>query len=152
MSGFEIRAVSRQHTAVVRRRCAPDGISTAMGEGFGAVFAAVGKAGATPAGPVFSRYFSFGPEAVEFECGVVLTAPFVGDGEVQAGELGGGEAAVGMHVGPYDTLHETYSAMQAWMAEQGKRPASSMWEVYLSDPEQEPDPTKWLTEVYWPVW
>ena len=83
---------------------------------------------------------------------MAVTAPFTGDGEVAAGELGGGEAAVGMHVGPYDTLHETYSAMQAWIVSQGRRPSSSMWEVYLTDPEQEPDPAKWQTEVYWPVW
>jgi AraC family transcriptional regulator len=152
MPDFEIRHVPHQDTAVVRRRCAPDAISAAMGEGFGAVFAAIGRAGATPAGPVFARYFSFGPDAVDFECGAVVTAPFSGDGDVQPGELGGSEAALGMHVGPYDTLHETYSALQAWMTAQGRRPASSMWEVYLTDPQQEPDPAKWRTEIYWPVW
>jgi effector-binding domain-containing protein len=34
---------------------------------------------------------------------------------------------------------------------QGRRPASTMWEVYLTDPEEEPDPARWRTEVYWPV-
>jgi effector-binding domain-containing protein len=57
-----------------------------------------------------------------------------------------------MHVGPYDTLHETYSAMQAWIVSQERRPSSFMWEVYLTDPEQEPDPARWQTEIYWPVW
>ena len=152
MPRFEIRSIPRQHTAVVKRTCQPDGISTAMGEGFQEVFAALGRAAVTPAGPVFARYFTFGPEAIEFECGAIVAAPFNGDGEVQPGELGGGDAVVGIHVGPYDTLHETYSAMQAWMTEQGKRPASSMWEVYLTDPEQEPDPSRWQTEIFWPVW
>jgi hypothetical protein len=26
-----------------------------------------------------------------------------------------------------------------------------MWEYYLSDPEQEPDPAKWQTRVIWPL-
>ena len=151
MRQFEIREVPHQHTAVVHLHCRPEAISAAMGESFGKVFAAIGKAGAIPAGPVFARYFDFGREDVDFECGAVVAAPLPGDGEVQAGELGGGEAAVGVHTGPYDTLHETYSAMRAWIAGQGRAPSTVMWEVYLSDPEHEPDPSKWQTEVYWPV-
>jgi effector-binding domain-containing protein len=152
MPAFEIRPVPRQDTAVIHLRCRPDAISATMGEAFGKVFAAIGQAGATPAGPVFSRYFEFGAGAVDFEVGAAVTAPFTGEGEVHAGELGGGDAAVGLHVGPYDTLPETYSAMQAWIVSQGRRPASSMWEVYLTDPQQAPDPATWQTEVYWPVW
>jgi len=26
-----------------------------------------------------------------------------------------------------------------------------MWEVYESDPDQEPDPAKWRTWVYFPI-
>jgi effector-binding domain-containing protein len=152
MPHFEIRPVPRQDTAVIHLRCRPEDISTTMGEGFGRVFAAVGKAGVVPAGPVFARYFEFGAEAVDFECGVTVTTRFPGDGDVQPGELGGGVAAVGLHIGPYDTLHQTYSQLQSWMVSQGRRPASSMWEVYLTDPEEEPDAARWRTEVYWPVW
>ena len=57
-----------------------------------------------------------------------------------------------MHVGPYDTLHQTYSDMQAWIVSQGRRPSSFMWEVYLTDPQMDPDPAKWRTEIYLPVW
>ena len=76
MPGFEIRSVPRQDTAVIHLRCRPDAISATMGEAFGKVFAAIGQAGAIPAGPVFSRYFEFGAEAVDFECGAAVTAPF----------------------------------------------------------------------------
>jgi len=58
---------------------------------------------------------------------------------------------VTVHVGPYDTLSSTYEALQAWIETQGRTPATAMWEVYLTDPDQEPDPSKWRTEVYWPV-
>lgn len=100
MPGYEIRTVPLQHTAVVHVHCRPESISATMGESFGKVFAAIGKAGADPAGPVFARYFDFDEDDVDFECGAAVTAPFPGDGEVQPGELGGGEAAVGMHTGP----------------------------------------------------
>lgn len=151
MPGFEIRDVPIQHTAVVHAHCRPEAISATMGELFGKVFAAIGAAGAQPVGPVFARYFGLGEDEIDFECGAAVAAPFPGVGEVRAGELGGVDAAVGMHTGPYDGLHETYREMGAWIADQGRTPSRVMWEVYLTDPEQEPDPSRWQTEVYWPV-
>jgi effector-binding domain-containing protein len=151
MSESEIRDVARRDAAVIRLSCPPDAISGAMGSAFGRVFESVGRSGGVPAGPVFARYLAFTDELVDFECGVALLAPYAGNGDVTASEVGGCEAAVGMHVGPYDRLHETYAAMQSWIEAQGRRPAAVMWEVYLTDPEAEPDPGKWRTEVFWPV-
>ena len=56
-----------------------------------------------------------------------------------------------MHVGPYDTLAETYEAVMGKMQAEGVTPGSSMWEYYLSDPAAEPDPAMWKTLVVWPV-
>jgi AraC family transcriptional regulator len=151
MLELQFRQVPRQDTAVIHLSCRPDAISETMGPAFGKLFGSVGRSGGVPAGPVFARYFSFSDDVVDFECGVAVVAPYTGDGEVQAAEIGGCEAAVGMHIGPYDRLHETYSEMQAWIQAQGRTPSAVMWEVYLSDPDQVPDPAEWRTEVYWPV-
>ena len=85
------------------------------------------------------------------EAGVVAATPLPGRDEVRPGELGGVEAAVGMHIGPYDTLEQTYSAMMEWIKWQGRSVAGPMWEVYLTDPSSEPDPQVWRTEVFIPV-
>ena len=151
MSAYEIRQVPRQDTAVVHRHCDVNEISTVMGEAFARVFETVTRAGGVPAGTVFSRYFDFADEMVDFEAGIAVTAPFNGEGDVKASELGGCEAAVTIHVGPYDSLSRTYADLQAWIEAQGRKPGAPMWEVYLTDPDQEPDRSKWRTEVYWPV-
>ncbi len=122
-----------------------------MGEAFGRVFEAVTRSGGVPAGAVFARYFSFDDDVVDFECGITVETPFSGDDEVKASELGGCDAAVALHIGSYDSLGETYDALRAWIEAQGRTPAAVMWEVYLTDPDQEPDPARTQTEVYWPV-
>jgi effector-binding domain-containing protein len=48
-------------------------------------------------------------------------------------------------------MHKTYAEMHSWMARQGLTPAGHMWEVYLSDPSTEPDPSTWRTQIFWPV-
>lgn len=151
MPEFEIRHVPRQDIAAIRLSSSMEDISTTMGEGFATLFGALEKAGVEPAGMPLARYWSFGGPTIEFECGVPVAAPFPGEGEVRPAEIGGGEAAVGLHVGPYDTLSETYEAMGTWIAQQGRKPGTVMWEAYLTDPDAEPDSSRWRTEVYWPV-
>jgi AraC family transcriptional regulator len=48
-------------------------------------------------------------------------------------------------------LADTYDQLMAWMAHQNLVPDKRMWEIYLSDPAQEPDPSKWRTRIFWPV-
>lgn len=122
-----------------------------MGEALPRAFAAVARSGAHPVGPPFTKYTAYTETSVEFEAGMPVAAPFVALDDVVPGELGGCEAAVGMHVGPYDTIGVTYGALQAWIEGQGRTPSTVMWEHYLSNPQTDPDPATWRTEVVWPV-
>jgi effector-binding domain-containing protein len=150
MSEFEFRTVPLQHTAVVVVTTSTDRIGERMGEAFGKVFAALGKADIAPAGPAVCKYTAFSGDSVTYEAGVPVAAPFSGDGEVVAGEVGGCSAAFGMHVGPYDKLVETYGRMQAWLEGQGRKPGSVMWESYLDDPDTTPA-AELRTEICWPA-
>jgi effector-binding domain-containing protein len=150
MSEFEFRTVPLQHTAVVKVTTAMDKIGESMGTAFASAFAAIGKAGIAPAGPPTCKYTAWTEDSVSYEAGVPVALPFAADGDVVAGEIGGGEVAVGMHVGPYGGLSQTYGKMQAWIESQGRKPAEVMWEAYVNDPDQT-DPAELATEIFWPV-
>jgi effector-binding domain-containing protein len=83
--------------------------------------------------------------------GVILDAPLDGEGDVRAVDLPGGDAAYSLYVGPYDGMEPAYKAIEAWIAAKGRKSAGAAWEIYLSDPQSEPDPQKWQTEIYWPI-
>jgi effector-binding domain-containing protein len=85
------------------------------------------------------------------EAGLPLVAPAEGHGEIEAGTLQGGAAVVAVHAGAYDSLGETYTAIERWVAEQGARAGGPPWEVYVTDPAEHPDPKDWRTEIYWPL-
>jgi len=150
MAGFIIRSIPRHDTAVVAVRSSLDDISDAMGEAFAKTHHALGQAGVEPDGPPFARYFSM-DEPVEFEAGVTVATPFAGTAEVKPGHIGGVKAVVGMHIGPYETLGQTYAAMTAWITSLGRTVAGPMWEIYITDPTVEPDPKRWKTEIFIPV-
>jgi DNA-binding transcriptional MerR regulator len=60
-------------------------------------------------------------------------------------------AVVHRHVGPYERLHETYAALEQALAAAGTRPSGPAREIYETDPQEEPDPELWVTEIVWPV-
>jgi AraC family transcriptional regulator len=135
----------------MRRRCARDELSKAIGECLGGAFTLAQRAGHAIGGHPFTRYPSIGAGLVTIEAGCPVAAPAAGEGDVEAGVLQGGPAAVAIHAGAYDELAATYAAIERWMEENGYRPAGAPWESYITDPAEYPNPADWRTEIYWPL-
>ena len=141
---IEVSQLQEQSTAVVRGHVAHDGIGEFLGAAFGKVMGAL--AGTPVAGPPFARY-EMTPDGWDLEGGFPVAAPVADSGEVVASTLPGGQAAQTLHVGSYLELGGAYSAIEAWLAANGLRPAGAPWEVYLNDPHEGEPPR---TLVVWP--
>lgn len=150
MTDFEIRPTTQQHTAAIKMTRPLSQIGPAMGEAFPKIYHAVISAGMEPAGMPLARYYDFGEEETTFECAIPVPSEFTPAGEVEASSVGGGEAAFGLHVGPYETIGQTWGAIMAWVTEQGRAPAGPTWEIYIDDP-QETAPDQLKTELYIPL-
>jgi effector-binding domain-containing protein len=122
------------------------------------VFGWLGARGLEPAGPPFFRYNLIDMERqLEVEVGVPVAVATAADGEVLAGVLPAGRYAAVTHVGHPDGLVEATAALLAWAAEQGlawdmtETPEGQRWgcrlEVYKSDPDEQPDMSRWETEL-----
>jgi effector-binding domain-containing protein len=148
---FELVAHAAQPTAVIPTETTSDAVGPALGQAFAEVLATLGRAGVAPVGPPFARYFEYSPARVTLEAGFPVAAPVSRDGRVMPGELPAGRIAQAMHAGGYDTVAETYGRLESWIRERGHTPAGPPWEVYLTDPTSEPDPSRWLTQILWPV-
>jgi effector-binding domain-containing protein len=150
-SKIELRVLRGHRTATMRAEVAQSSLSLAMGGMMQAVREALDRQGVTGTSAPFARYHAFG-ETIDFEAGVMVDDPIAPDGEVKPGELPAGPAAIAVHAGPYETLGATYEAMRAWLEASPDYTANGgPWELYLTDPSAEPDPTKWLTEVIFPL-
>ena len=126
-------------------------IGKAMGALFGDVYEYLRRSGQTPAGSPLAIYHRMEGGTVELECALPVAAPMAGAGRIQAGELPAGRAATVTHMGPYDDLRQTWSALTKWMESQGLAGAGAPWEVYVTDPGAEPDQSKWRTDIFFPV-
>lgn len=147
---IEQRDVARQATAVVRSTLPVSEIKLFMGRALGAVAQTLASQGVSPAGPPFARYHRLAEQEFDVEAGFPFEGSVTPMGEVVTSSLPGGPAAVVTYVGPYDEMEAAYGALAEWIASRGGQPAGDPWEVYFTDPAQEPDPQKWCTEIVMP--
>lgn len=148
---IQLRRIEKTPVLFVRKETPVSGIGVALGSAYTAIWPFAERHGIHPNGAPYARYLSVTPERAVFEAGVPVPTPLEGEGEIESGELPGCEAAVTMHIGPYDAMEPAYEAVRAWIREHDRAEGGAPWEVYHSDPASEPDPAKWRTEVVWPL-
>ena len=124
----------------------------------GEVFGWLGARGLAPAGAPFLKYNVIDMAAkLEIEAGVPVAAAVTGDDRVVTGVLPAGRYATLTHVGHPSELVAATGALLDWAAGQGLTfdvtpgDDGEQWacrlENYLTDPEQEPDMSKWVTQL-----
>ena len=133
------------------RRCEPADIAKVLGDILPSVFRYATESGIAMMGPPITRYRSWGPALVSIEAGIPVAPGASGEGDIVAGTLPGGPAAITTHTGPYDGLGDAHAAVQRWIDANGLEPGDAPWEVYLTDPGEVPDPAEWKTEIVWPL-
>jgi AraC family transcriptional regulator len=128
-----------------------DEIGPTLGELLPAVFTHVITNGGQPTGMPFARYDLKPDHTFHVEAGAPVAEHVAETETIKRSVLPGGPAAKLVHTGPYENLSSAHMSVHAWMKENGREAVGLPWEVYLTDPGQEPDNSKWVTEVYYPL-
>jgi effector-binding domain-containing protein len=151
MLTYEIQTVVLNHryTAVVRAELPGDELAGWMLGAFGAVKDYLERLDIAPSGPPFARLAVLG-DTVAAEAGFPVPGEIEGDGLVEPSILPDGPAAVVTHVGPYDGLAETQSAVRRWLADHRFVATGPHWEVYHLDLAALPDPACWRVDLVQP--
>ena len=105
---IEIHELRPREVALVRVDIVAEAFPAAIGEAIGEIEARMAEAGVDVAGPPFTRYLSFCADRIEAEIGCPVWRPAPHAGRVFPGRLPGGRVASVIHVGPYDTIEQTY--------------------------------------------
>ena len=156
-SAPEIETRAEQPYVAVRAKVTMGEIA-AFARRFGEVFGWLDSHGLAPAGPPFFKYNVIDmARELEMEAGVPIATATDGDDQIVAGVLPAGRYATLTHVGHPSELMAATKALLDWAAEQGltwdvtPSEDGDRWacrlENYLTDPEQEPDMSKWVTQL-----
>lgn len=151
MVGYEIesRQLPEQPTAVVRASLPVTGVADWLPQAYQAVVGYLQRSGSGMSGPPIARY-TIHDDVMDLEAGFPVPRPIAGEGEVVPSVLPAGPAAVTTHYGRYEDLTAAYGAVVRWLSEHGRSVRGAHWEVYYTDPQREPDPARWRTDVVVP--
>jgi len=123
-----------------------------MGDHFQEHMPKVGMAaGAVMTGPPAGIFWTWDEENKESDMAVVAT---VAEGEVEGMEIfeiEGGKALMLAYYGAYDASYDAHMAINEHMEDNGMEMRDVVIEEYMTDPSNEPDTTKWLTNIYYMV-
>ena|SRR5579859_3037091 len=124
------------------------------------VMAWLKKQGKSPSGAPFIRYRVINmPGRLDIELGWPVASPSAAEGRILADVVPAGRYASLIYTGPYegDGLMKANAALLDWGTQQGltwdrwETPEGdafgARYETYITDPQNEPDQSKWQTEV-----
>ena len=125
----------------------------AADSGFPELFGWLGEHAIEPTGPIFIRYGEIDSAGAprEIELAVPVADGVTGAGRIRAGVLPAGRWATFVHVGAYRSETERDLAagratLEAWADAQGLARGDYV-EHYVKGPVEEPDHTRWETEL-----
>jgi effector-binding domain-containing protein len=109
-------------------------------------------------GPDFFLYKSMNDcSELDTEAGFTVATAVDGDGRIIAGTFPEGTYASIIYTGDFKDMMQGHIALENWIREQGLKEkvqtlaGETRWggrtEFYLIDPDNEPDPGKWQTEI-----
>ncbi len=149
---IEIKVIEATKALIIRVTTPTNEISAKMGELYPKLMSCILDNEIEMTGPPFTRYHSWDPEGdTEFEAGVPVDTGAECEGDIEFVELPACKVVAALHTGPYESLGPVYEAIQKYIDEKGLKISGAVWEVYLTDPNAEPDPNKYQTQIYFPV-
>lgn len=151
-----VREEPAAHTLAVRGSVTEADFADFLGDAFGELAALAGRVGAAPTGPAGALYPpeipDESPEPVEAYLPVAAPLPLPADrGRVGLSELPAARTAVLVHAGGYDTIADSYRRLGAWVAHNSEPAPMRVREVYLIGPGDCDDPSRFRTEIHWPL-
>lgn len=153
MHEVTVKEVPAQHLATIRKHATMATIGQDVSSGFAAVGEAVGRTGAQMVGPPYLVMFDVIDEESDGDIQVAfpVAESFAGSGDVVGEETPAMTVASTVHRGPYDEVGPAYHTLIGWIQEHGHEIAGPPREIYLTDPQETPDPTDFVTEIQFPI-
>lgn len=132
--------------------CQAAEIPAKLGESYGLISQWIKQNDMKMSGAPFAIYHEYDEKGVvKMEAGIPVVIAKASSDRVKKGSIRGQMVVFADYYGPYEGSSLAHEAILKWVKDKGKIITGSPWEEYVTDPGLEPDSTKWLTKVYYPV-
>lgn len=145
------KEVSATTIAVIRNKVNMGEIGDILGKSYGAIQEYISKQGANMAGYPMAITLAWDSLSWDFEAAIPIDKAIKGNDKIQVKPSYAGKVIYLSYMGPYEKTYVAYTELESYKKEKGYTDNGGPWEVYVTDPTTEPDTSKWVTEIYFPV-
>lgn len=136
---FQIIDAAEQPVLAIRTVTAVANLPQEIGKAYMAIAAYMQEIGEEPKEAPYTAYFNMDMENLEVEMGFPVSKAYPGKGDIKLGAVPAGKQAVAVFKGPYEKMEPTYTALTAWVKEQGYEPSGISYEYYYNAPGEVSD-------------
>ena len=126
-------------------------IGQKLGMHYGALMGAIQSQKLEAVGAPFAIYYTESNTNWELDACIQVNKPAKKDGKIQLGNYAGGNMLVVSYYGSYEGSSAGHEAANSYITTNKLEVIGAPWEKYITDPMNEKDSTKWLTEICYPV-
>ena len=142
-----ITQTRQQHIATLHLTVPRENIGESMGAGVQQVLGVLTAQSIVPTGPWFTHHHRRPTDTFDFEICFPVAQPIAPSGLVVPGTWPAMTVARAVYQGNYTGLPEAWAEFHAWLDANAHNTASDLWEVYLVNPNSNPNPAEWRTEL-----
>ncbi len=146
-----ITDVEGTYAVAFRVQASMEEMETAMGDAFGKIMQEVGRSGVQMAGSSITIWYEWEGDVFDFDNAIPVANPIDVPKGFQLIKTYTGKVITAQHTGNYNTTQYTWASVENYIKENNLETNGAPWEQYISDPGSEPNPNKWITNLYWPV-
>jgi effector-binding domain-containing protein len=147
----EIKDVPEQLALLIRERADLDQLSGLIPAALAEVHSHMAAAGIAAAGPPLVLYGAMEDGMVDVEMGWPVEGRAPGAARVEGALLPACTMLVYEHRGHYRELGRAHQALWELVGREGLTVDSPPREVYVTDPQELPNPADWVTEIQFPL-
>lgn len=148
---IELKEVQSFAYIYLERKTSFSEISQTLGKAYAELMKQIKNPGIQMAGAPFALYLAYDSLTTTLQAGIPVQPWFKPGAQVKLDTLKKVKALVGYYYGPYSGISSAYEKLQKYSQTHNFILDNYAWESYVTDPATEPDSSKWLTEIYFPV-
>lgn len=145
------KEVNAMNIATIRNKVNMGQIGDILGKSYGEMQVFIAKNGAKCIGAPMVITIAWDSLSWDFEAALPIDKDIKGNDRIQIKKSFAGKVLFVEYMGPYDKTYQAYIDLENYKKSKGYSDAGGPWEVYVTDPGVEPDTSKWITEIYFPV-
>jgi effector-binding domain-containing protein len=126
-------------------------VAAQMGKMYSELFSVLKKSNVQPTGPAFCLFPKYSEESMDFVCAIPVDGAAKLPAKYSIMQTAGGRAVKTVYTGSYDNMQPAHDELNKYIAYKKLEYNGPAWEVYVTDPMVEKDPSKYVTEIYYAV-